>query len=333
MARRRHVVATVALLLGLLPAAACAAQYKVMIATWRGCEEACRGVQEILAGSGHEIEILLRDAAGNRARLRDFLAEARAAKVDAIVTWGSSVSLGIAGTLAQRDDPALNHDIPQVFMIVADPERSGLVESLDRPGRRNLTGTFNRVPESVNIDTIRAYLPEFRHLGLLYNRNEPNSVIKRDEMAELAPSLGYRFTALELPLGANGRPRVEDIPVRLGELKAAGVDFVYLGSSSFLRAHGAVLGRAAREAELPLLSPYEEIVREGGALLSVAARYFDVGRLAGRQTLRMLTGPVPPEGLPVLQMTEFAVVINLATARAIGAYPPIDLLQVAETVD
>jgi hypothetical protein len=33
----------------------------------------------------------------------------------------------------------------------------------------------NRVPESVNIETIRAYNPNFKRLGLLYNTNEDNS--------------------------------------------------------------------------------------------------------------------------------------------------------------
>lgn len=331
--RLRRLAGLLGVLGALAASQAWAADRKVMIATWRGCEEACRGVQEVLTREGAGIEVLLRDAAGSRERVREFLAEARRDRVDLIVTWGTSVSLGMAGTLAQRGDGRFNHDIPQVFMIVADPVASGLVESLERPGRRNLTGTFNRVPEEVNIDTILAYRPGFRRLGLIYNRDEPNSVLKRDQMAELVAARGFEFTAVELPLHADGRPRAEDLPSRMQALKDAGVDFVYVGSSSFLRANGAALARAAQQARLPLLSPYEELVREGGALVSVAARYVDVGRLAGRQALRMLRGPVPEGGLPVAQATEFAVVINLATARAIGAIPPVDLLQVAETVN
>ena len=94
-----------------------------------------------------------------------------------------------------------------------------------------------------------------------------------------------------------------------------------------------MLAQAARQNGLPLLSPYEELVRESGALISVAARYYDVGRLAGRQAARILSGNIPPAGLPVAQMTEFAVVINLDTARRLGAYPPIGLLQITDTVN
>lgn len=312
-----------------LSCAAMAAEYRVMIATWRGCEEACGGVREALGRSGLAIEVLLRDAAGDSARVRAMLEEARASRVDLVVTWGTSVSLGVAGTLADRGNPAFNQDIPQVFMIVADPVGADLVESLERTGRRHVTGTHNRVPEEVNIGTLRAYLPGFRRLGMLYHRDEPNSVLKRDEIAELAGSEGFDLTALELPLAADGRPRAADIPRLMGELRQAGAQAVYLGSSSFLRAHGAVLARAALEHGLPLLSPYEELVRGSGALISVAARYQDVGRLA----VRTLKEGLPPEGLPVARLEEFAIVINLDTARRLGAFPPVRLLQVAETVN
>src|SRR3546814_20558397 len=75
-------------------------------------------------------------------------------------------------------------------MIVADPVGASIVESLEHTGRPNLTGTYNRVPEAVNIETIRAYLPSFKRLGLLYNSDEKNSVLKRDEIAALTDELG-----------------------------------------------------------------------------------------------------------------------------------------------
>src|SRR3546814_537122 len=171
-----------------------------------------------------------------------------------------------------------------IFMIVADPVGASIVESLEHTGRPNLTGTYNRVPEAVNIETIRAYLPSFKRLGLLYNSDEKNSVLKRDELAALTDELGFQLIAREIPLGDDGEPRAEQIAPQLAELKAAGVDFLYLGSSSFLRKHRDILTGAALDQGIPVLSPYEELVRESRALMSVAARYYDVGRLAGEQS-------------------------------------------------
>jgi putative ABC transport system substrate-binding protein len=220
-----------------------------------------------------------------------------------------------------------------VFTIVADPVGAGVVESLDPTGRGNITGTYNRVPETVNIETIRAYHPGFSHLGFIYYSNEKNSVLKRDEIAALTGPMEFELTALELPLGADGKPRIEDIALKVAELKAAGVDFIYLGSSSFIQANSDAVTGAALEAGIPVLSPYESVVRDSQALISVAARYTDVGRLAGEQAEKILVGGAIPGDLPVAPMTDFAVVINMDVARKLKLFPPLELLQIAETVN
>ncbi len=328
----RRLMAAAGLALALAGPAA-AEPYKIMIATWRGCEEACQGFQDYLTQKGVEAQFILRDADRKKELLPDFRAQARAERVDLILTWGTSVTRGMLGTLEQRGDPAFNPDIPAVFTIVADPVGAGIVESLQRSGRANVAGTYNRVPEAVNIETIRAYLPNFQRLGLLYNANEANSLLKRDEVAMLAGPMGFELIARELPLGEDGKPRVEDIAPGLAALKEAGVDFLYLGSSSFLRKNRDALSAAAIENGIPVLSPYEGMVRSSQGLISVAARYYDVGRLAGAQAEKILVEGTTPGDLPVARMTDFAVVINIGVASKLKLFPPLELLQVAETVN
>ncbi len=328
-----RLISGVAVLVIGMTTSATAAQYKVFIATWRGCEEACQGFQDDLVERGLDVEFILRDAGLDKTVLPGFLAEAREADVDLILTWGTSVTRGIAGTLADLDDPAFNHDIPQVFTVVADPIGAGVIKSLDHTGRANLTGTFNRVPESVNIETIRTYYPDFRHLGLLYNANEENSLLKLAEITAVSTDLGFDLTAIELPLRADGKPSVEDIATKMSELRTAGVDFIYLGSSSFLDANRDAFTGAAVENGIPVLSPYERLVRDSQALISVAARYYDVGRLAAAQAEKILVGGATPGDLPVVRMTDFAFVINMAVAKKLKLFPPIDLLQIADTIN
>ncbi|MCW3783440.1 ABC transporter substrate-binding protein [Defluviimonas salinarum] len=328
---RRIVVGLGAALI--LPVAAAASDYTVFIATWRGCEEACQGFQDYLTEAGIDVAFVLRDAKTEAAALPAIFEEARSLDPDLIVSWGTTVTREIAGTLDDLDDPAFNHDIPQIFMIVADPVGSGIVASLDATGRPNLTGTYNRMPETVALETIRGYLPDFDHLGLLYNTDEKNSVLKRDELEALTRELGIGFTALEIAAGADNAPMAEDLAPKMAELKAAGVDFVHVGSSSFLRDNSALLRKAALEQALPVLSPYEAMVVSGDALVSVASRYYEVGRLAGAQAERILVEGVTPGDLPVARMTNFAVTINLGMAKQLKLYPPIGLLQIAETVN
>ena len=320
-------------LLACIMNAASAAPYKVLIVTWRGCEQACEGFQDYLNEKGLDVEFILRDAGRDKTLLPGFREEARREDVNLVMTWGTSVTRGVAGTLDDVQDPDFNHDIPHVFTVVADPVGAGIIESLDHTGRSNVTGTFNRVPESVNIETIRTYHPAFSRLGLLYNTNERNSVLKYAEISALSGQMGFELTALELPLGEDGKPRVEDIALKMVALREAGVDFLYLGSSSFLDANRDAFTSAAVENGIPVLSPYERLVRDSQALISVAARYYDVGRLAAAQAEKILVEGAHPGDLPAARMTNFALVINMSVAKKLQLFPPLEILQIAETVN
>jgi len=322
-----------AALVAMIADASSAAEHKIMVALWTGCDEVCEGIKAGLSEAGIDVELLIRDANRDKTVLPVLRAEARDAKVDLVLTYGTSVTKGVAGTLDDLADASFNQDIPHVFTMVANPVGSRIVESLDHTGRPNVTGTYNRVPEDVNIQSIRAYMPGFHHLGLLYNANEQNSVLKRDELAALASGGDFQLTAVALPLDAEGKPRVEDIPAGIAELKAAGVEFIYLGSSSFLDANRDAFTGAAVASGLPVLSPYEPLVRESQALMSVAARDYDVGHLAAEQAVKILTGGAKPGDLPVARITDFAIVINMGVAKKLNLFPPLELLQVAETVN
>lgn len=300
---------------------------------WRGCEESCLGYQDYLAANLPEAELIIRNADRNKERLPGFLAEARSLGVDLILSWGTTVTLGLAGPFSERHDPRYNQDIPQIFTIVADPVGAGIIQSLEHTGRSNLTGTINRVPESVNINAMRTYLPSFRRLGLIYNSNEPNSVLKRDELERLAPQMDIELIALALELDGQGMPKASDIPVKMAQLKQQSADFVYLGSSSFLNAQSALFTSSAVEHGLPVLSPYESLVSEADALMSVSARYYQVGWLAGQLTGQILKEGKVPGALPVARMTEFAYVVNMAVARKLRLFPSVDILRFAETVN
>jgi putative ABC transport system substrate-binding protein len=322
-------------MLGGTPAGKAQADEKklVYMVVWRGCEEACEAFKRAVANDKEmQVEIVVRDANRDKTVLPKYVAEARAMDAKLVVTWGTSVTRGIAGTLANVNDDRFLHEIPVVFMIVADPIGAGIIRSYARTGRPNVTGTRNRVPEMVNINTIRSYYPKFRRLGMLYNANERNSVLKVEELRGLSKEMDFDLVALELEIGAGGDPVPEAIPAKLEELKKREVDFIYVGSSSFLRKNQDVFTRAALEQGIPMLTPYESMVRESHALMSIAARYGDVGELAARQAREILVEGRSPGDLQVSSVDRFAYVINMDTARRLNLMPPIDVLQIAETV-
>lgn len=300
---------------------------------YRGCEDLCEGFKAGIAESGIAAEYIVRDIGQDQSQLPAVVDEARAMQVDLVLTWGTSVTMGLIGTLDDADDPRFLNDIPVVFTVVADPFGARIAEGFAGSGRTNVAGTFNRVPEQVNVEVVRHYDPDFDRLGLLFNSNERNSVSKSRELAVLAQTMGFELIALELDPGNEGVPDVATIAARMVDLADADVRWLYMGSSSFLRQNGALVTSAAVENGIAVLSPYEDLVREHQALLSVAVRYEDIGRLAAELALRILRDGAVPGELPIAQAVDFAYVVNMAVAKQLGRFPPFAFLQIADVVN
>jgi putative ABC transport system substrate-binding protein len=310
-----------------------AATKKILLVSVQGCDPTCEGFKAGITASGIDAEIILRDANQKKEALPGFVAEARSLHVDLVMTVGTTATLGMVGTLSDVGSGKYLDDIPVVFTLVADPLGAKIIESYEKTGRGNVTGTYNRVPEAVNLKAMRLIVPNLKKLGLLYNRNERNSVLKLADMQEQASKLGFELVALELGPDENAAPDPAKIPGLVAELAAKGVDFLYVGSSSFLRVNADALTKAAIEHRIPVISPYESMVRESHALLSIAAREEDVGKLGAKQALAILVDGKKPGDLPVAFIKDFAYVVNMGTAKAIGRFPPVAVLQVAETVN
>lgn len=304
----------------------------IYMALWRGCEVACEGFKDAIVQSGVNAVFIERDAANDKSKPAEFVKEVQTLRPDLVVTWGTTMTQGMAGKLENAGDPAFITDIPIVYMIVADAVGAGIIKSLEKTGRDNVTGTHNRVPEEVNINAMRTYLSSFRKLGMLYNISEANSRSKVEEIRALSQPLGFELEAIAFDLDMTGQPDAATIPQKMQALRDRGVDFIYVGSSSFIEKNGMQFTSAALRAGLPVLSPYERLVTEADALLSISAHYDTVGELAAQQALSILVDGAKAGELPVLVVSHFAFIINMKSARQLKLFPPLELLHIAETV-
>jgi len=333
MHRKFFAYLVVVALVGVFATVVQAGEKKLILGIfYEGCEYTCEGFKAAIAESGFDAEIIIRNIEQDKSRIPELVKEARAMKADLVLTYGTSGTLGTIGTLSDIGNDRFLHNIPVVFTVVADPFGTRIAKSFERSGRTNVAGTFNRVPESVNIQIIRQYDPGFKRLGLLYNSNERNSTIKLEELQKLAPKMGIELVALDIDPASTGVPDIAKLPVRMAELRQKGVKWLYLGSSSFLKLNSELFTSSAVENGIAIVSPYESIVRENQALLSIAARRLDVGRLAASQALKILRDGIRPGDLPIVRATDFAYVVNMKVAKALGLFPPISFLQIAETV-
>ncbi len=305
--------------------------FRIYMAVWRGCEDACKGFQDYFREEGINVKFIIRNANRDKAKLPALIREAKKLEADLVLTWGTSVTVGMTGTLADSDPVQHITSIPVVFMIVADPVGAGIIETYKSSGRSNITGTRNRVPEEVQMKAIRAYR-NFRRLGIIYNTNELNSVLNVKKIRSLAKKMRFDLFERSIDLDENGKPIIESIPQKIKELKNRNVAFIYVGSSSFLMRHRDYLTNSAIEQRVPIVSAYEAMARKSNALLAVASRYYSVGKLAGFQAKKILMNDVAPIDMPILSLSRYSYVINMETARKLKLYPPIKVLRYAEIV-
>lgn len=304
---------------------------RVYMVLWRGCEEVCQGFKQYLEDKKLPVELVLRDAAQDEGRLAGFLAEVRETRPDLVVTWGTSVTKAIIGPIEAGSEQTLLGDIPAMFMVVADPIGTGIVESYERSGRPSVTGIRNRVPEEVQIRAIQDYM-DAKRIGVIYSPSELNSVQNTEQLEELSRSMGFTLVTRTYEVDEKGNPREGQLPALMRQMADERVDVIYVGSSSYNLQRSDEFTRAAAAQGLPVAGAYEVMVTQSQGLLAVANRYYNVGRLAASQAEKVLFEQQTPGALPISAMSRYSVFINIEVARQLNQFPPIQLLRFAELV-
>jgi len=248
---------------------------------------------------GRNLAIEYRWADGRTGRFTEIAAEFVRLKVDVIVTGGlSAVAVKQATSV-----------IPIVFAVAADPVGTGLVASLVRPGG-NVTGLSTQAPDLVGkrLELLREAVPELRRLAILANIGYPASVIEMSAVQAAAPTLGLEVVALEIQ-------RAEDIAPAFEALKDR-ADALYVITDALVSTNRIRINTFTLAARLPTMHGVREYIEAGG-LMSYGPNYPDLFRRAGDFVHKILHGAKPGD-IPVEQPTKFDLVINVATAKALG---------------
>jgi putative ABC transport system substrate-binding protein len=131
------------------------------------------------------------------------------------------------------------------------------------------------------------------------------------------------------------RPRTQNISV--GDLKRAfaaaeseGAEALIVGLDAVTEANRTAIAELAASRRLPTIYPAKEFVEAGG-LIAYASNVVDLYRRAAAYVDRILKGTKPGD-LPVEQPIKFELIINLKTAKAMGASIPPSLLARADEV-
>ena len=262
---------------------------------------------------GRTIAIEYRWAEGRGERFAEIAAEFVRLNVDVIVTVGGAV-------LAAKQATSL---IPIVFAAAADPVGSGLVASLARPGG-NVTGLSSQFTDLAGkrLELLREMVPSLRRLAIMANAGYPAAVLEMAEVQATTRTLGLDVVTLELR-------RAEDIAPAFEALKGR-AEALYVCAESLVTTNRVRINTLALAARLPTMHSIREYVEAGG-LMSYGPNFPDLWRRAAEIVDKILRGAKPGD-LPVEQPTNFDLVFNLTTARALDLEIPATLLARADEV-
>lgn len=236
-------------------------------------------------------------------------------KVDIIVA---------SSTPAIRAAKQATSTIPIVMANSAYPDKSGLVESLARPGG-NVTGLTNVGPDLLgkSFQVLKELAPKVSRVAVLFNPANPVEALAFNDVRAAAVGAGVDVRAIEVR-------GLDEYATAFATLDSSRADALFAFGNPANFKNRQSIADFALKSRLPSLYQ-ERIFVESGGLVSYAPSYIEMFARAATFVDRILKGAKPAD-LPVEQPTRFELVINLKTAKALGLTISQSLLLRADAV-
>ena len=189
---------------------------------------------------------------------------------------------------------------------------------------RQRTGLSIQQPELINkrLELLREVIPQLRRLAVMANANYAPPMLEAERVRATAHALDLEAARLEIWRSEEIAPAFEVIRGK--------ADALYVVSDALIAANRTLIVTPALSAGLPTILSYRDYVEAGG-LMSYGPNYADLFRRAAEMVDKILNGTKPSD-IPIEQPSKFELVINLATARAIGVTVPSTVLARADEV-
>ena len=307
----------------------------IFLVIQRAGSNADTGFRDYLEDNGFECKFIVRNIQNDQTQLPRIVEEIKEVRPDLIYTQTTSVTRGIVGRLDEEDPDSFITDIPVVFALVSDPERSNLVparDSKDQPlySNRNLTGARHVVSNEVRLKAMMSYLP-VKKLGVIYDASSSVQRQMIDDLKGLADKFGIELVA-DTAVNAEGKRDPDQLLPMIQRIAAQKPDILYMPPSNFFGPNADLLTTAALDAKLPTFCGVETYLY-AKCLAGLVSPFYSVGRLAGYKAEQILKGEKTPDIIPIETLSRFSFVVNMVTARALEAYPPMNILRYAHILN
>jgi len=247
---------------------------------------------------------------GEYGQLPEFVRELKQLKVEVIGVWG---------TRGARIVQQIEKSTP-IVIFSCDPYEH--VKMLAHPGS-NVTGTTCMTTElsPKRLELLKELLPKARQVVFFHDPEDA------PEGWRLTKEAAKRMGIVLQPVAYRDRDGIPEALAHVARLKP---DAVFVYPDAVLYGEMKMLAEFWLEHSLPSMNAFPPFADVGG-LMAYGAAWAEVGAFLGDQVGKILDGARPSD-VPVERATQFPLVINLKTAKALGVEVPSSILLRADRV-
>ncbi len=205
----------------------------------------------------------------------------------------------------------VENETPIYFSAVSDPMGSGLVESLEVPGK-NVTGTTDAGPIAEQVELLISIVPEAETIGIIYNSGEANSNSEAEKAIAAMEEKG-------LSVAESTVTSTNDISQAMSAL-VENVDAIFTVTDNTIASAMPLVGDMAIEANLPLIGGSKDMTLENG-LATYGLDYYELGKQTAQMLIRQIEEGTDTAEIPVESAAVLELVVNEEYAEAIGIDP------------
>ena len=272
------------------------------------------GLRELGYVEGQNIQLAVKSAQGRPDLLQGLAADLVALKPQVVVTTG------VAVRAVRRASPT----VPIVVAATRDAVTASFTSSLAKPAD-NITGQsfLNTELSAKRLALLKDTLPRARRIAMLvYADSGPDRDVRETRAA--AQRLGLQVQRVDV--------RLDDLARSFSDARKERADAVDVLASAWLNAHRERLVELAAQSGLPAIYESRDYVDAGG-LMSYGQNLTLLFRRAATYVHKILKGATPDD-LPWEQPSQFELVVNLRTAKALGlTFPPSLLLRADQVIE
>jgi putative ABC transport system substrate-binding protein len=254
-------------------------------------------------------------AQGEYGKLEALFSELVELKVDALVTF--STPAGIAAKNVTRT-------VPIIDAAMGDPVGNGLAASLARPGG-NVTGLswgWSAGTGGKLVELLQETVPRLTAVAWLTNPNNQWEQTQRDELVAAAKVRGIKLQIIPVHTASDLQRALEQARRQAQALLVFG--------DPLLWSHRKEITTFASVNRFPAMYGMRDFVDAGG-LMAYGPNNAILWRRAAEYVDRVLKG-TNPEALPIEQISQYSLTINLKVAMTLGISVPDSILVRADEV-